>query len=213
MVDRTVPSQLEDSLFDTIEKLGKSDRYSILESDFIDNILPLIKARGGEEEIDLRRWVETAGNPHAELNVIDDGSNEVIFVLPPVMARIGTLANLDPGHGSQINDAISMYGSLLANHDEVQAEALLFRELAPLIEPVNREYTLSFLRRWYPIYRRYNIDMSLLFGTKANELIPALDLPEITNKSSESPQTTKDNVSGPQGTNPSIGKVVDDFEI
>lgn len=153
-------TDVPDYIFEELDRVGQTDRKSILESDFIGHFLPMIRARDSDESFDIRSWVEIAGTPHSPINVIDDNSHELLFILPPVMARIGTFADPDVN----VSDTIIRYGAMMENHDLAQADALLFRDLGGLIAGIDKDRLIESIRQWVPIYKRYDLDLTKLTG-------------------------------------------------
>lgn len=69
--------------------VGEDDIQVINESTFVDGLLPLFRRIANDEtKINLSLWHAVAGNPYLPIRVNYDGSDELLFMVPPILSRM-----------------------------------------------------------------------------------------------------------------------------
>ncbi|MGG4591756.1 hypothetical protein ACLPJK_26215 [Pseudomonas aeruginosa] len=186
---------IDQSIFDELEQLGKSDIKRITEADFIDHVIPIIMSRArGEEVVDLTALVNVAGSPNSPLHVVDNGNTQILFTIPPILAVTPLAVLANPASSVNANhayEALSLYHGHMRNGDELSADRALLSGLGPLIGNAQQSTALDYLKTWIPIYRRYNLPISTLLGL-SDEVVEKMvaATPGADGDSSKKPSTS-----------------------
>lgn len=153
MVDHEQAQKAASTAMDQILK-EEERRPKIPESEFRRALLPMI---ANTENEDMSLWLKVAGSWQRPVDVFDDGTNEVLFTIPPLVER-----TTEPMRQSGPNSAydVVMDSARKMNISSMAGEDHLNRSLLPRIRPQGDRSTN--IQRWNEIYRRYGLDHLLI---------------------------------------------------
>jgi hypothetical protein len=139
----------------------------------------------------MRVWLNVAGSPYHEVDIVDDRSGEILFTVPPLCDNTALRpAQKDPRTGSIYNMVITMQQLQNVSHHHARHffEAEVSKRSMGMFKPDN---LLKFVRTWNEIFTRYGRP-------------PLLELPGLT-----SPQSAEGNNNGAS----SISQSAEDWEL
>jgi hypothetical protein len=126
----------------------------IPESLFVNYFLPLFMG-GGSNPNWVVEWISIAGTPMAEVGVIKDGTNEVLYRVPGILSTKNMHFNSKGGPG--LSDVFGRYEQLSSNIP-AQGASFLNSALTNLNKGLMEDHSLDFVRStWLTILQRYNL--------------------------------------------------------
>lgn len=125
---------------------------SLPESVFVNYFLPCFIGQQTNPNW-VMEWISIAGTPMAEVNVIKDGTQEILFRVPGILST-NTLFNRNK---VGISDVFSRYDQLSANMPS-QGLNFLMSALGNMNKDLLDQYNLDNVKRdWLSILQRYNL--------------------------------------------------------
>lgn len=186
-------------IFEELQAIAATDRPRMLESDFVANVLPLLTTPHYEQRgEDLTPWLNIAGTPHAEVDIVNE-NREVLFIVPPILARTATLVDRE-GMNMSVSAIASNYASMLGSTHPAQADLWFLNQIREVVADPSEEQMLQYLRMWLYIRVRYGLPVTDLIG-EVQPVAPQVD--------EEAPSGEAE---GSQSAQPSPSKF-DDFDL
>lgn len=150
-----------------MRRVEATDKPKITEEAFVKHLLPLLVNRDRVPDLDVTVWLDIAGNPHRPIDVAKrDG--EVLFTIPPLIARTPTLAPSKEYRGAEgLNEIMAVYAAKQTTEHPAAADVFLEHALRNQVLSADQQQLLDFLRQWVFIYRRYDIPLEPLLGPYA----------------------------------------------
>lgn len=183
--------QLNENDFAALDDLAKDQNAVMSESDFTKRLLPhLIPPVEGTEARprDMSIWLEAAGHAHRLIDVVDSNNN-VVCTVPPLAARAPTaIPDRENNPNEDLNEISAMYDARIGVEHPHVVNEWYFQSLVSRSYTPGQSMTMLYARMWLTIYRRYNIPLERLFGTKAAQIDQAVPDKAVaeSNKGNES---------------------------
>lgn len=134
------------------------------EKDFIKFLLPQIVNIHGVKNVDMSIWLDIAGNPHRPIDVVDNQTKELLFTLPPLLARVPTDMPTKTRGGVDISAILDLYSKKRTTEHPAAADAWFEAEVAHTVIDRDEAEYVEYLGVLVKIYSRYGIPMNNLFG-------------------------------------------------
>lgn len=178
-MSQTASSEIDDVL-NQFKIFRQEEAASITEPEFIQYLLPILYNSAGLENMDQGYFLDIAGNPHRPINVTDIKTKEVLFTVPPLMARLSTIdyerGDLPVGGFPAIAEG---YAQRLRLGFESEADIFLTQNFRHEVHQLNQDrkrIAEEALKAWVKIYVRYNIPLEKLFnGITPTKVGPAVN--------------------------------------
>lgn len=151
--------------FRTLAEFTKTDLPNMPENIFVQHILPMLTSEPGKP-VDLTRWLDVAGTPMRSIAVVDSITGEFLFMVPPLMRSLPTVAQAEVNYSNIVTEALA--------HEEihpVQAERYLDRELSKARTGATL-LDVDTAKQWNLIRQRYKLPLIPIPG-EANPLAAA----------------------------------------
>lgn len=125
---------------------------SLPESVFVNYFLPCFIGQQTNPNW-VMEWISIAGTPMAEVNIIKDGTQEILFRVPGILST-NTLFNKNK---VAMSDVFSRYDQLSANMPS-QGLNFLMSALGNINKDILEQYNLDMVKQnWLHILQRYNL--------------------------------------------------------
>jgi hypothetical protein len=164
-----------DSSEDALKDLAQITAYptpTMNEADFVKFLLPLIVNQDGVKNLDMTIWLTIAGNAHRKIDVIDP-SNNVLFTVPPLLARVPTHMPAMNRDRPDINAMVHHYSAMRQVEHPATADAWFANAMEGAVVGIDDGDNVDNLKMLVAIYSRYNISLErLLPGSTLSTTIP-----------------------------------------
>lgn len=156
-------NRVKDLMFSEIERsktivfdglLNDTHLNSMPESLFINYFLPCFLGKPVSNNW-IAEWISIAGTPMADVMVIKDGTNEVLFIVPSILNTNNLFLHKENG---DFGDIFSRYDQISSNNIPGRGLSFLLQALdSKNKELLNKINFTDVNKRWYDILSRYNL--------------------------------------------------------
>jgi hypothetical protein len=159
-----------EAAYQDMQRQAANDRPKIPEAEFVRSLLPLLVNIDNVPDLDVSIWLTIAGNPHRAIDVANMQTGEVLFTVPPLLARSPTAMSQNDMERGGISAVLYEYGAKLKAESPVSANIWLEHNLRGSELSADQENIAEYLKQWVIIYSRYNLPLERLFGGVAPQL-------------------------------------------